>query len=151
MNRKLVVPTLVLIALSPALQGAGCTSHYTARMTGTVAADEGNIIVLYRLVEDGDETCAGDPAACVAAEGWRRFVSCEEQKDAMLTPANGQVSFELCTHMVGVDYRADVLAFIDKNGDERLGVGERYGLFADGPMTRRGEANPVTIAIDRTR
>lgn len=151
MNRKSIVPTLLLVGLSPALQGAGCTAHYTARMTGTVSADEGSVVVMYRVVEDDEKTCAEDATACLGAGGWRAFVSCEAGKEAVLTPNGGQVAFELCTHMVGLDYRADVLAFIDANGNRALDPGERYGLFTEGPMTRHGEANRVAIAIDQTR
>ena len=52
--------------------------------------------------------------------------------------------------MIGVDYRADVAAFIDLDGDGEPSPGEPYGLHGGGPVTRGPGESRITITIDAT-
>jgi len=159
-----LIPAAVLAA-SPFLQGAGCRAHYSARLRGTVAIDRsiqpapgpGELVVLFRTHRDEQPACSTDWAPCLRAQAdWSRVRRCGvEGKEALqgyVVRAAGQgYSFEACTGYIGVDYRADVAAFVDGDRDGVLDRGEAYGVWPGGPLTREREPEllPLTIAIDR--
>ena len=49
--------------------------------------------------------------------------------------------------MVGVEYEADVAAFIDLDEDGKPSAGDPYGGYRDSPLTQDSEGKPITIRI----
>ncbi len=157
----------IFLCVSPLLQGAGCRTHYSARLQGTVASQAlvssaqkaKTVRVIYRSHAVELPQCADDWAPCLrVSEHWRALRECDlfEPKEGkraagVLEAKTGAFTFDACTHMVGVDYRADVAAYLDLDGNGRLDVGEPYGVYADNPLSRDKEptAKPMKISIDR--
>jgi hypothetical protein len=154
--RSSTLALLVLLPILPVLQGAGCRAHYSAHIHGNVALDGGGaaerLQVIYRTRSPGTIACTEDWAPCLRDGSWRPLGSCEQASEASAAPAARVGAFDGCTAMVGVDYQADFAAFVDANGDGKLGAGERYGVYPQNPVSRDREAQllPLEIGIDRT-
>jgi hypothetical protein len=139
----------IVVSSLPFIQGAGCTAHYSAQVHGRVVADGGPVIVIYRTHVPGAPSCEPNWEACLRQEGWQPLIDCKAER---FTPMKFEgATFDGCTRMIGVNYVADIAAFVDKNGDGRLGPGEPYGVYPGNPMTREKErgAMPLKIPIDR--
>ena len=95
---------------------------------------------LYTCGEHDEAT----PAAC------RDFASLTP--NARVAVAEGQAAqrFDACTAMVGVDYEADLAAFIDLDDDGKPSAGEPYGGYLDGPLGRDSEGKSISIRISET-
>jgi hypothetical protein len=145
---------LVLLPLLPVLQGAGCRAHYSAHVHGAVdgAAPADRVVVIYRTRSPATPECTGDWAPCLRDTSWRPLAPCDAPAGAERTPPPQPGAFDGCTSMIGVDYQADFVAFLDADGDAKLGPGERYGVYAQNPLTREREPQllPLQIPIDRT-
>ncbi len=121
------------------------------------APDPANLVVLIRTHRGEQPVCSTDWTPCLRRSGdWFGVRRCgegdKESRRRYVVGAGGQrYSFEACTGYIGVDYRADVAAFIDADHDEVLDPGEAYGVWPGGPLTREREPEllPLTIAIDR--
>lgn len=147
-----------LCAMLPVLQGAGCRTHYSAHLKGTVTVPDGtefpaDVRVIYRQ-HDPKVACTDDWAPCLKASAWvplRRCTGKLEDSIVVKTEDRRNV-FDACTAMVGVDYAADLIAFVDQDHDGTLDSGERYGVWKGNPLTRERETGPVALEleIDRT-
>ena len=148
----------VVLACLPVLQGAGCTAHYWARIHGKLntsadAASGKRIVVIYRKHEPNIQVCTKDWAPCMTS-GWVPLRGCNRedargaQPTATIASGTQAYDFDACTQMVGVDYRADIAAFIDDNDNGRLDSGERYGVYDGSPLSRDMEESALPIAID---
>lgn len=154
----------VVVVASPWLQGAGCTSHYTARLQGEVALDPAQqavaghqVRVIYRNRGVDAVLCAANWDPCLRAPGWEPLRACQgtepgagSQPSAPVRAGASEVAFDACTKMIGVDYQADVAAYIDADGDGVLDEGETYGVFLANPITREQEPSllPLSIRLD---
>jgi hypothetical protein len=156
--RRQVFSFVCVVLCLPVLQGAGCTAHYGPRLYGKVIADDAahagkRIVIVFRKHEANTKTCTTDWAPCMS-EGWRPLNRCDAEKGVGETPSVtvGRASdFDACTGYIGVNYRADVAAFVDLDDNGRLDAGEPYGLYRDNPLWRDKEATalPLEITIDR--
>jgi hypothetical protein len=147
-SRSSAVALLILVPLLPVLQGAGCRTHYSAHVHGQVVEGAGDrMLVIYRTRGEGTRTCTDDWEPCMREPSWQTLRPC----DAAASPAPAPGAFDGCTAMIGVDYQADFAAFVDANGDGKLGPGERYGVYPKNPLAREREAEalPLEIRIDR--
>lgn len=135
MSTRSLLASLVLVVLWPALPGAGCTAHYAASITAEVSGGAGPVVILY--ARHGERP-----------RSWAVLRDCDDTRE----PAPSDVvRVSGCTHYVGIDYEIDIMAVEDRNGNGKLDVGERYGLWADGPLVREREkkVGALRIAIDR--
>ena len=158
-QRRLFCILCLALAL-PCLQGAGCRAHYSARLNGTlipagddVAAAAGKpILVVYRD-HDGTPCTASGP--CLTSGQWLPLRACGDKSpgttDIEVVAGQTRYDFDACTNMVGVDYKADLAAFIDLNGDGQMSAGEPVGVYSGNPMYRSKEkgALPLEIKIDQ--
>jgi hypothetical protein len=157
---------LVVVASLPVLQGAGCSTHHSARLYGTLHAAEAAratepgkpILVIYRRRNADTPDCTKDWGACLRQPGWEALHACDATEGdvgkkpvAVFDGGATDPRFDACTGMIGVDYRADLAAFVDGNGNGKIDAGEPYGVYAHNPFTREGEsaALPLEIAIDQ--
>lgn len=151
---------LLILLLSPALSGAGCSAHYWGNLEGTVtlapdvhqAHQGGKLRLSYRAVNDPGDTCQGDWAACVArAKEWTPLVPCGGSKNKVPVEIpigdSAAAPFNACTRIVGVTYLADVVAYIDVNGNGALDAGEPWGVFKDGPVARNVKEKSVLVSV----
>jgi hypothetical protein len=158
---------LLVLAAVPVLQGAGCRAHYGARLYGAVAPDRSireehagkPVHVIYRRRTELTKPCTVDWTPCMLETTWMALTPCDalegdEGKTPTVTLGIGQeqVRFDACTHLIGLEYEADLAAFIDVDGDGLLGAGEPYGVWDHNPLNRDREelALPLKIRIDRT-
>jgi hypothetical protein len=156
-----------LVAASPVLQGAGCSTHYSARLRGALAIDPAlaaeragkEIRVVYRNRDAATKVCEEDWAPCLSGEGWQPLGACDARQNseghtptAKVAADGAAQDFDACTKMIGIDYQADIAAFIDADGDGKPSSGEIYGVYADSPLTREAEATalPLEIKLDKT-
>lgn len=167
MDLRRLLSVAVLVLLAPVLQGAGCRTHYSARLHGTVAvADSAEakhagkpVRIIYRRHGEATRQCTDDWVPCLRESGWQILKECDalgptEGKTPNATAPAGatELRFDACTQMIGVDYRADVAAFVDLDGGGTLGPGEPFGVFPGNPLTRDQEATvlPLRIRLDQT-
>ncbi len=159
--RALVVPmkrfAIALIMVSPLLRGAGCTAHYGAHLNAEINVPQETksapILVKFRLKQPDSPPCAPDWDSCLRRHReWRMMNNCLEEPEQLEIPGKKpqtRYNFEVCTGMVGVDYQADVMAFLDANNNDKLDLGEPYGLYAKNPLTRDTEPESLSIALDQ--
>ena len=153
---KRCIAAVVLLASLPLLQGAGCRSHHSAHLQGKVfyatePADQ--VRVIYRQRLDGTVVCTYDWTMCMRDGTWQPLHKCNgtPSDPIIISSHTGQHQFDACTGMVGVDYEADIAAFVDANGDGKLGSGERYGVWKSNPITRDRESGPpLELQLDET-
>lgn len=115
------------------------------------------MVVLIRTHSVERPVCRADWAPCLRVKAdWYRVRRCggegeKEMRRYVVRAGDQRYSFEACTGYIGVDYRADVAAFVDTDRDDVLDPGEAYGVWPGGPLTREREPEllPLTIAIDR--
>ena len=148
-----------LCAMLPFLQGAGCRTHHSAHITGTVTVPEGtefppDVRIIYRKHDTTALVCTDDWAPCLRASAWVPLRRCNGKvEDSIVVKTEDRRNeFDACTAMVGVDYAADLIAFVDQDHDAILDPGERYGVWKGNPLTRDGEKGPVAFEfeLDRT-
>jgi len=142
----------------PFLQGAGCRSHYSAHLKGTVVVPDGtefppDVRVIYRK-HDKTVACTDDWAPCLKASAWVPLRRCNGKlEDSIVVKTEDRRNeLDACTAMVGVDYVIDLIAFVDQDHDGVLDPGEHYGVWKGNPLTRDREQGPVAFEfeLDRT-
>ncbi len=78
--------------------------------------------------------------------------TCSEKLEFIKVPAQKaqtQYNFKICTGLVGINYQADVVGFLDTNENGQLDVDEPYGLYAKNPLTRETEPQVLSIKLDQ--
>ena len=155
-----------VLLLCPVLQGAGCRTHHTPRFKGQIQADESvryahsghKVIIVFRPVAAGASGCSDWPA-CLTEDNWSSLKACTAPPDddpggdtttVVLSEGQAAASFDACSAMLGVDYAADIAAFVDLNDDGKASPGEPFGAFEDGPMKRDREQDRIIIRISET-
>ena len=147
-----------LLVASPWLQGAGCTTHYGAHLKAEVKMSEPQeapVLVKFRL--QPHDTCLKSWPQCLKEhKTWRPMRGCKEEVEGGRAPlkisgASKTHQFDACTGMVGVYYKALLMAFVDLNDNGQLDDGEPYGLYKNNPLTRETEPKEgrLTIEIDQ--
>jgi hypothetical protein len=157
--------TLLLLLVTPALQGAGCSAHYSGRVKGQIVADESlryahsghTMVVIYRHRDADSSNCADDWPKCLGDDGWEPLIECDAVTDgggkttsAAVSEGQAAQGFDACTGMVGVEYEADVAAFIDLDDDGAPSSGDPYGVYIDGPLTHASEGQRISIRISES-
>lgn len=156
---KVRLGAVCVMLMLPFLQGAGCRSHYSARLKGTVTVPEGtefppDVRIIYRKYDEKTQPCRDDWSPCLKTSTWLPLRKCNGKvEDSIVSKIEDRRNeFDACTAQIGEDYAADLIAFVDLDHDAVLDPGERYGAWKGNPLTRTKEKGPLSLEfeLDRT-